>query len=349
MGEECLAWYESIGLRKEMHWTEDYYTRWAIYTPLEMWDGDRKRTGRRYPLVFMNHGGSNPIEVDEFSPNLMPVAGREKFMVVCMQDTNWWTLDRVRALVCEQYPVDTERIYLTGYSQGGYQVTSTYFRIPEKFTAVAPCGNDIYRTYDNFNIPYTPRETARLKETFLPFMQIVGVCEASCFVPVNDWSPRKAWPEQPPRGREYVPPMRDDSRDPTRIVGGRRAFSDQPAPPAGVDKHRWMIDRLNMRMDTLGCEFRDADRCIAYLHTPEDELHHVLGFYGDEERIDTILGYKHYTINIFNNEGVNAFRYIAIENCPHWPFADMGELIWDFFKRFRRDSRTGRIVEEPAS
>lgn len=107
-----------------------------------------------------------------------------------------------------------------------------------------------------------------------------------------------------------------------------------------------MIGRLNKRMDTLNCEPRDSKTCISYLNTPEDELHHVLGFYGDKEEIIWHYGYKYYTLNIWNREHINAFRYVAVENNPHWPPVLMAELLWDFFKQFRRDGKTGKIVEE---
>lgn len=342
VGEACLEYYRSIGLKKEMREDEDYYTRWAVFSPLEA--GSKKV---KYPVVFVNHGGSNPIETDEFSFNIMEAAGRDKFIVVYLQNTNWENLDRVLSIVLEEYTADSERIYMTGYSQGGYQVTSTYFRIPERFAAAAPCGNDIYRTWDNFNVPYTETETRHLTETFLPIMQVNGQYEASSFAPVNDWYPRKDWGPQVPRGKEYVPPRRDDRRDPTRIVGGRRAFSDMPVPPEGKDKHLWMMERLNMRMATLGCAPRDAGKCISYLDTPEDELHHVIGFYGDEEHIEKLFGYKHYMLDIHNKDGIDAFRYVVVENCPHWPLVTQGELTWAFMKNFKRDGRTGRIVVSP--
>lgn len=341
MGAETLKYYQSIGLRKEMHEADDYYTRWIILTPLELYqEGNTKK----YPLVFMNHGGGNAIETDEFTTGLHETAAREKFMLCLLQNTNWQNTQRVLDLIARNYPLDEERVYLTGYSQGGYQVTSTIFRIPERFAAAAPCGNDIYRDYDNFNIPYTSAETSRLKKVFLPIMQVNGVCEASSFVPVNDWKPRKDWGINVPF-ETCIQPGRDDSRDPTRIQNGRRPFSDMPVPPAGADKHEWMISRLNKRMDTLGCAPRDPKACISYLNFPEDELHHILGFYGDEEHIETHYGVKYYTLNIFNHAGINAFRYVAVENAPHQPPVLMGRLVWDFFKQFYRDKTTGQVVQ----
>lgn len=343
MGEAAMEYYRACGLKKEMYDGDDYYARWVILTPLEMETEEGRK--KKYPIVFYNHGGGNSIECEEFSLGFAELAGRDKFMVAYLQNTNWENFERVLDFIGEKYPLDRERVYLCGYSQGGYQVTSTYFRIPQKLTAVGPCGNDIYREYDNFNVPYTPEEIQNLKDALVPLMQVVGVCEASSFVPVNDWKPRKDWGREC-SGETYLDDRRDDSKDPTRIHGGRRRFSDMPVPPEGEDKHEWMIRRLNMRMDTLNCEPRDAGTCISYLNTPEDELHHVLGFYGDKEEIAWHYGYKYYTLNIWNRDNLNAFRYVAVENNPHWPPVLMAELLWDFFRQFRRDSGTGRIVEE---
>jgi hypothetical protein len=340
-GLAALDYYRSLGLKKELFDDEDYYTRWALFTPLDM----RENRSKKYPIVFYHHGGGNAIEAEEFSLGLNQIAGKEKFMVCFLQNTNRENFERVLAVIAGKYPLDTERVYLSGYSQGGYQVTSTYFRIPEKITAAAPCGNDIYRTWDNFNVPYTEEETVRLRETFVPFMQVVGACEASGFAPVNDWHPRKDWGKAE-IAETYCDPRRDDSRDPTRNHKGPRRFSNMPVPPEGEDKHEWMIKRLNMRLNTLGCEPRDAEKCISYLYRPEDEFHHAAGFYGDKEEIIRYYGYKHYIINIWNKDGINAFRYVVVENHPHWPPLMMARLMWDFFKQFKRDSLTGKIVEE---
>ncbi|MGL5436770.1 MAG: hypothetical protein ACRDBO_15415 [Lachnospiraceae bacterium] len=343
MGEGALAYFTSLGLKKVMYEDDDYYTRWEILTPLAMDEAGGR--DKRYPLVIANHGGSNAIETEELCFGFPQIAAQEGFMVAYLQNTNWQNVDRVLGIIAEKYPLDEERVYLTGYSQGGYQVTSTYFRIPQKLTAVAPCGNDIYRTYDNFNIPYTDIETENLRKTLVPFMQVVGCCEASSFVPVNDWKPRKDWGYE--SGAElYLDPRRDDERDPTRIIGGRRRFSDMTVPPEGVDVHRWMIERLNMRLYILQCDARDPERCIAYLNTPEDELHHILGFYGDAEKIESYYGYKHYISDIWNADGINAFRYVAVENSPHWVPVMTGPLVWDFFRQFRRDRQTGKIITE---
>jgi hypothetical protein len=88
------------------------------------------------------------------------------------------------------------------------------------------------------------------------------------------------------------------------------------------------------------------EKCISYLDTPEDELHHVLGFYGDREEIKTILGLKHYFVDIYNEDGMNTFRYVCIENHPHTPPVTSAPILWDFFKKFHRDSASGKVIAE---
>lgn len=336
--------YAGLGLKRRMMQNDDYYQRWILITPEEM---EREAaTGRRFPLVFVNHGGFVPIPTDEFASGWPQVAAKERIIVVMLQNTNWQNVRRVLDRLVELCPVDVERVYMTGESQGGYQVTSAMFRMPERLAAVAPCGNDIWRDWDNFNTPFTDEEYARLKRTFVPFMQVVGQYEASNFAPVNDWGPRKNWGRKEDTSHTYRDPRRDDERDPTHIVGGRRAFSDQPAPPEGADKHEWMIERLNKRMDSLGCAPRDAATCISYLDQADSELHRVVGFYGDEERTEIHYSAKHWTVDIRNADGIDAFRYVVAENAPHcWPLM-AAELAWDFFRQFRRDAATGAIIAD---
>lgn len=358
MGEETLAYYHSLGLKKEMFNPEDYYSRWTLFTPLDLEAEAIK--GKKYPLVFSHHGGGSSIEADEFSTGFARIAGREGFMVAFLQNTNWQNVERILDFIGEKYPLDRERVYISGFSQGGYQTHSFYFRIPEKVTAVAPCGNDIYRPWDNFDIPYTEKEHEHLRQVFVPFFQMTGCVEASSFVPLTDWRPRKQW-DDIGTPETYVDPRKNNDLDPTRMHEPGRGYRDPvrlrkkqgiswgqctpPTPPADMDKHEWMMTRINKRMWLLGCEPRNNERCLSFANTSEDELHHVLGIYGDRESINYYFGYKHYTVDIFNHDGLNAFRYVSVENCPHWPYLMMGELAWEFFSQFRRDSHSGRIVE----
>lgn len=358
MGAEAEKYYRSIGLKKELFELDDYYERWSLFTPLEM---EAAEKGKLYPLVFSHHGGGSSIETDEFSSGYMQIAGREKFMVAFLQNSNWENTLRILDFIAQNYPLDRERVYISGFSQGGYQTHSLYFRAPERVTAVAPCGNDIFRPWDNFDILYTEAEMEHLREVFVPFFQMTGVVEASGFVPLTGWRPRKDWNDVG-NPETFTDPRKNDDLDPTRMHDPNRGFKDPsrlrmkvgntwsqctpPTPPEGVEIFDWMMGRINRRMWLLGCEPRDKERCRSFQDTPEDELHHVLGIYGDRERTEVHYGYKHYTVDMWNRDGIHAFRYVSVENCPHWPYLMMGELAWNFFKQFWRDSATGRIVED---
>lgn len=341
-GPAVTAFYAELGLNRQMYENDDYYRRWLLITPKEL--ETEAGHGKTYPVVFVHHGGSVPVPTDEFQSGWWQVAADERIMVVMLQNTNWENVQRILNQLEALYPVDAERVYMTGESQGGYEVTSALFRMPERITAAVTCGNDIWRDWDNFNVPFTDEEKKHLKDTFVPFMQIVGQYEASSFAPVNDWYARKDWGRHADASHTYVDPRRDDSHDPTHIVGGQRPFSNLPEPPAGVDKHAWMIDRLNTRLTSLGCAPRDVATCLSYLENPEVDLHKAIGFYGDQEQTMTFYDYKHWRLDINNCDGLDAFRYVVVENSGHhWPVM-AAKLGWDFMKQFRRNHETGQVV-----
>jgi hypothetical protein len=116
-----------------------------------------------------------------------------------------------------------------------------------------------------------------------------------------------------------------------------------------MDKHEWMLTRLNNRMASLRAAPRDPATCIGYLDGADTELHRVLGFYGDRERTESILGARHRNADIHNQDGQLPIRYVVFENAPHpWPVT-AGAHSWDFMKQYRRDTATGRIVVDEYS
>lgn len=341
MGPETKAFYEGLGLKRMLYDDEKFYTRWVLLAPLEM--DTQTGMGRRYPLVIVNRAGNDPVERVEFSTGFNEIAGREGFMVLYPQNTDPVFVEKLLDRVITDFPVDSERVYVTGYSSGGQQTTAAAFTFPEKLAAHAPCGNDIYRNMNLAFHIYTKEEEDRLKKARLPFMQTVGCCEHSNIVPLNEWKPKlfkggcRMFLDLPADPRASL------EKDPTDVTGGRFAA---PRPPECADTRVWMVEQLNRRLELLGCEPRRIEQCLSYADTPEDELHHVLGFYGDREQIRTYYGYKHYMIDILSRENVPMFRYVAVENSPHSPGVMMGELVWEFFRKFRRDRKTGQIVVE---
>lgn len=346
--EKTVEYLKEFGIRAEIHDDGDFFSRWGMFLP----DNVKNNSEKKYPLIIVN--GNSP-EKTAFDFGFYKICKKEQFLYMSCRNHNWEHISELLEDVTTAYPVDRERVYICGYSYMGYQATSAFMHLPHKFAAAAPCGNDIFRDKDNFLNPYKEDELASLRHHLVPFIQLVGACEASNFVPLNDWHIRAHWgnPKKPEGLQELWRDPRDiQVLDPTinpirrRPDGSIQATppSAMPAPPEGMDRHIWMLSRLNKRLNLLGCAPRDMEKCIAYLDHPEDELHHVLGFYADTEETTEIYGLKHYVANIFNKDGINAFRYICLENYPHFVPPAGGQLLWDFFKQFRRDRATGRII-----
>ncbi len=114
-------------------------------------DYGKKR--QRWPLIMFLHGagerGSDLNKVKVHGPPKI-VENRKDFPFIvvspqCPED-DWWT-GKVEVLInllddiIARYDVDTERIYLTGLSMGGFGTWSLASEYPERFAAIAPiCG-----------------------------------------------------------------------------------------------------------------------------------------------------------------------------------------------------------------
>lgn len=124
---------------------------YLFYLP-EDYDGTSDET---WPLMLFLHGrgeSRGPLSlVAKWGPPRM-VARNEslKYILVspqCPAEDRWSSetqqanLDALLDHIVDQYQVDTDRVYLTGLSMGGFGSWALASRTPERFAAVAPiCG-----------------------------------------------------------------------------------------------------------------------------------------------------------------------------------------------------------------
>lgn len=339
-GEACLDYYRRLGISKELFTEGGFYARYAVFTPAEY------AHDKLYPLIFWHHGGGNPIETDEFSIHITQMVRTEGVIVCMLQNTNWQKVDEMIPVLCERYPVDPERVYVMGYSQGGQAAHAALLRIPEKLAGVSACGCDAFPLWDNLDVRYTMEEIDHLRDTFVPVFQIAGECEFLNLLPHNHWKDIKLW-NGSVSVNPYQNPAQDLAADPTNPPGKR---ADKPKPPAHTDPDWWKLQKLNLRLWSLGCEPVDLQRCLAFQQEHDDRLHHMLGFYGEHTELRVYGGVEHAICDKVGKNGKNhmtAYRYIGVANHPHWPLLMMGELSWEYLRDYRRDSATGRIVYEP--
>jgi len=122
--------------------------KYLLYLPADYGKGDKK-----WPLMMFLHGagerGDNLELVKKHGPPKMLAQGKSfDFIVVSPQCPNdlWWPeqtdmlinlLDEIEA----KYRVDTDRVYLTGLSMGGFGTWTLAEKYPQRFAAIAPiCG-----------------------------------------------------------------------------------------------------------------------------------------------------------------------------------------------------------------
>lgn len=110
---------------------------------------------KRWPLILFLHGaGERGDSLELVKKHGLPKIVEQKpdfpFILVSPQcpEDEWWTnthqIDFLKALLDEiiaNYRVDTDRIYLTGLSMGGFGTWRLASEYPERFAAIAPiCG-----------------------------------------------------------------------------------------------------------------------------------------------------------------------------------------------------------------
>lgn len=135
-------------------WKSDVYQNFQYVINLPK-DYDPKKT---YPLVFFLHGaGERGDDLDVamahgFMKHVRESGKEYPFLFAAPQCpfNKYWgcyteSLLAFLDFICEEYPVDRSRIYLTGLSMGGTGTWMLAMAAPERFAALAPvCGSGIY-------------------------------------------------------------------------------------------------------------------------------------------------------------------------------------------------------------
>jgi predicted peptidase len=114
-------------------------------------EGYKDNKKERWPLMLFLHGmgerGSDLAKVKVHGPpKVAEKMTNFPFILISPQcpDGSWWDNESLLALldeVQEKYRVDTNRVYLTGLSMGGFGTWNLALTYPERFAAVVPiCG-----------------------------------------------------------------------------------------------------------------------------------------------------------------------------------------------------------------
>lgn len=140
MATGVVQYWEAHGVRKELFDAEenDGLGKYSVFTPLDL------DYSKKYALVYCNHAGMTPINQYETCGFPM-LAGKEKFICVCpwnggpsndlVQSEFPRILDSMREW---GYPIDWERVYVTGFSAGSDATGVLACAYPETIAAISP-------------------------------------------------------------------------------------------------------------------------------------------------------------------------------------------------------------------
>lgn len=141
----------------------------ADYNYLLYLPKDYSEQTKNYPLVIYLHGGSHTgNDLDKLKeyglPYLVDIGNDFDFIIASPQcpSNKYWSSDEwfepLYGKIVSEYRVDTNKVYLTGISMGGYGTYIVAMDHPDKFAAIVPlCGgcndSDTTRICNLKNIP----------------------------------------------------------------------------------------------------------------------------------------------------------------------------------------------------
>ncbi|WP_274361427.1 prolyl oligopeptidase family serine peptidase [Paenibacillus thermotolerans] len=125
-------------------------SNYLLYLPKQYEESEEK-----WPLIVFLHGaGERGSDIEKVKIHGIPkiAEGRDDFPFIavspqCPEDSFWSVeidaLDSLINEIADNYRVDTDRIYLTGLSMGGYGTWTLSIAYPDRFAAIAPiCGGE---------------------------------------------------------------------------------------------------------------------------------------------------------------------------------------------------------------
>lgn len=301
---------------REIHDTpQNDYKIWTSFVPVSAFAPENR--GRKYPVVFALHGANNNIFLVEGWGFVQEAARREWIVIIPGLEVDGFLLDILEEAK-RLYPVDTSRIYATGFSYGGWASNRLGNQHPEIFAAVAPCGTAI----DNGFIAGDTED----REPLPPFDGNPRALQLGIHMPVIN-----------------VYGEKDGNRFPIYRFKGRRFGLSVMETPADLVEglNSWL--RVNRAReidvaDVMSLENRtditDAEREVGIPVEPGCACTY------------TADGVRFHRIDFRSDDGVARVRLLAEMNIPHWPTPEMARQIFEFFSHFSRNPKNQESVYE---
>lgn len=313
--EEVLRYWENLGLKKELHETEQRITKWASYLPMAYIRGEDE--GKKYPLLFVLHGSTNPIFLAE-TYGYTHLAAKEQLIVIMPEDERPEKIDALYQYAIDHYPVDRERVYMVGYSFGGYMTSIHTLRHPERYAGAGVGGMLFAWKADAFDelgtlypaVEMTESELDNAARLRMPVCHFAGEHEMIHLLP-------------------YCTGPEDTGA--IKMRGSAK------------------INSLNNWRRVAGCPEIPMEQVLERVRSTGNIVTKKLGFPFEETRVETHEDRSYYIGDCINAAGENLARFVGIEGAPHWPTSMLSRMTWDFISQYKRDVKTGLLIKIESS
>lgn len=311
--EDVQAYWSDMGLNYGCHYMHD--ERWIIFTP-------KQTRLEKLPVVVVLDEINEP---DDHKPIAAFFNYREYGIIAAQGDCaviffamesprlNDWIVDILED-AAKVYPIDLDRVYMTGHSHNGHFTQEFARRHPNVVAAIAPLGNSpgLPMPAVSHEAVAVDDERAALMETMdMPTCILCGCCEVGGLVPVNQTA---------------------------------HAFEAGINVEGYAASAEGKIAMWQRRLKAERCSIPSVEEIRAAADSP-NKATRMLGF--PSERAETIYidGFEHYVADIKNVDGNCHFRVVAAENTPHMVQPSLNLCAWNYMWRFARNRQTGEVIE----
>ena len=297
---ERTGYWKACGIERTVYGDPEELTSRTVYCPADV----LKSTKKRPLIVCVYNAGVTMLSLEALG--FVHIAARNGFIVLVPKDGNSdeHVLEAIEETAAS-YPVDRERIFITGHSFGGASAGWQAIRHPDVYAGVCILGIE-YGCTDS-----TEEEIRRAGELRMPMINICGTSEVNRVIPLNVDQPGFEVPPQVAPNLKPLPHTREI------CLNGIR----------------------NWRKINGTKEYSFDEDCSETLSVPEK----AFGLRADSHETREYLGRKHYICDMLGEEGLPIIRCAAIKDCPHTVSPTAADLAWEFFKDIRRDAVSKKI------
>lgn len=320
---EVLAYWAERGLIKELHDTQEPHTKWASYLPKSYVDDPKGN--RTYPLLFVMHGSGNPIYLAE-TYGYTHIAAREELIVIIPEDETAENIEKLLDYARQHYPVDWSRVYMVGYSLGGFMTSRHAMRWPERFAAVGSGGMLFANGPATAHVQagkLWPAETITAEMVHhasayhIPACICMGEKEVLGLVPVTQDEPVNQWVQHLQEEEKQRSDKQSEPQDRIDLSGKNKIQS----------VNNWRI--------VNGCAAVSEDDVRKSAATTDNIVEQKIGFPFEKTSIEIRENRRHFIGDSVSADGQTRFRMICLEDSAHWPSQALCELTWEFIRQFK--------------